>query len=514
LRNIKTNISGSNHHTTEAEQSSYRQIFRATSLFGGVQAFNVIFGIIRVKVVAVLLGATGVGIIGLLNAPLQLIITATSLGISMSAVREIAEANSSGNLLRISDTLTAVKRWAWFTGLFGALVTLLLAPFLSKWSFSSQEYTWAFVFLSLSVLFQSISKGQGAKIQGMRKLKYIAVSNVMGTALSLAVSILLYFYYGIKGIVPSLIITALIVLIISTSFSNKIKIPKSFQSPRESFFFGFGMVKLGLFMTLSSIVANASAYILNAYISKKGGVEQVGLYNAGWNLAVQYTGLIFSAMATDYFPRLASINSDIEKVKSLVRQQTEIALIIMTPLLNILILSMPLVIKLIYSPQFNPIILFTNLTLVAMPLKAIAWAINYIYLAKGDGKLFFILEISGAALILTLNIFFYHLWSLEGLAISYFLTNGIIIIINYLIVKIKYSFKFTNSFIGTFISLFALTMASLGATYFIEPITKNLVGITIILISLITSITLLNKYVNLKIAINEIVKSTGLTKFL
>jgi len=85
----------------ESERSSYRQIFKATSIFGGVQVFNILTGIIRVKFVAVLLGAKGVGIIGLLNSPLQLIITITGLGIAFSAVRDISAANGTGDKISI-----------------------------------------------------------------------------------------------------------------------------------------------------------------------------------------------------------------------------------------------------------------------------------------------------------------------------------------------------------------------------------------------------------------------------
>ena len=98
--------------------SSYRQIFKATSLFGGVQLLNISIGIVRVKIVAVLLGTTGVGIIGLLNSPLQVIATITGLGISFSAVRDISEAHNQNDMNGIFKTITILRRWSWFAGFF------------------------------------------------------------------------------------------------------------------------------------------------------------------------------------------------------------------------------------------------------------------------------------------------------------------------------------------------------------------------------------------------------------
>ena len=50
------------------QKSSYRQIVKATSLFGGVQFFQIIISVIRSKFVAILLGPAGMGIVGLLTA--------------------------------------------------------------------------------------------------------------------------------------------------------------------------------------------------------------------------------------------------------------------------------------------------------------------------------------------------------------------------------------------------------------------------------------------------------------
>ena len=55
-------------------KSSYRSIFKATSLFGGVQVYQILIQIIKSKFVAVLLGPAGVGIMGLYKSGLQLIL--------------------------------------------------------------------------------------------------------------------------------------------------------------------------------------------------------------------------------------------------------------------------------------------------------------------------------------------------------------------------------------------------------------------------------------------------------
>lgn len=490
--------------TRNSERSSYRQIFKATSLFGGEQAFLILIGIIRIKFVAVLLGTAGVGIMGLFNAPLSLIMSITGLGIAFSSVRDISEANGSGDQTRIARAINTLRRWSWFTGLLGAVVTISLASLLSQWTFGNKEYTWAFVWLSVTLLLQSVSKGQNAILQGTRRLVDMAKAAVIGSALGLVTSIPLYYYYGVQGIVPAMIITAFTGLFLSWYFSRKVKIKAVKMQIRESFAAGLSMAKLGIFMTLSGFIASASGYVLNAFISNRGGVEQVGLYNAGWSLVAQYTGLIFTAMATDYFPRLSLINNDMEKVNVLVRQQAETALFIMTPLLALMIITMPLIIKLFYTSAFLPIVLFANLTVLGMPLKAVSWSMGYVYLAKGNGRLFFSIEFFYGLIVLAFNLLGYYFFKLGGLGISFILTFLFGIPISYYILKNKYNFTLSKSFWRMFILIYLFSITAFSTSLASNIIVRYASGVIVFIGSLAFSLYHLNKLLDLRSAIKRL----------
>ncbi|MCF8380673.1 MAG: O-antigen translocase [Bacteroidales bacterium] len=453
---------------------------------------------VRVKFVAVLLGTAGVGVIGLLNAPLHLIISLTGLGISFSAVRDISEAHGKSDQTRIAKSITTLRRWSWFTGLLGAVITISFAPLLSQWSFGNRDYTWAFVWLSITLLLGAISKGQSAILQGTRRIKDMAKASVIGSALGLITSIPLYYWFGIKGIVPSLIITSVTGLFLSWYFARRVKIEPIEKSLRESFYDGTGMAKLGIFMTLSGFIASASGYILNAFISNRGGIEQVGLYNAGWGLIVQYTGMIFAAMSLDYFPRLSVINRDIEKVKLLVKQQAETALLIMTPLLALLIITMPLVIKLFYTAEFLPVVLFANLIVLGMPLKAVSWSMSYIYLAKGNGKLFFSTEFIFGLADLIFNLLGYYFFGLEGLGYSFILSYLIVTIIGYFILNFKYGFTLPISFLSTFLLIYFFCVAAFMTSLAHRSDLKYGSGFFVFIIATIFSLYQLNKVMDLK----------------
>lgn len=455
---------------------------------------------------AVLLGTAGVGIIGLLNAPLQLIISLTGLGIAYSAVRDISEANNSGDLTRLSRTIMTLRRWSWFTGLLGAVVTVSLASMLSQWTFGNQEYTWAFVWLSVTMLLQSISKGQSAILQGTRKLKDMAKASVIGSALGLITSLPLYYWFGINGIVPAMIVSAFVVFFLFWYFSGKVKIEKIGTSYKETFKSGLGMAKLGIYMTIAGFVTTLSSYLLNAFISNKGGIDQVGLYNAGWGVVGQYTGIIFTAMATDYFPRLSAVQNDDNRVKELVRQQGETALLIMTPLLTLLIVTMPLVVRLLYTTAFLPIVMFANLTVLGMQFKAISWAMGYVYLAKGDGQLFLIMEIVSGILVLILNLFFYLLYGLNGLGISFIASYFLSMFFSYFVLKWKHHFSLPKKFLERFLITYLFVVVTFLTLFISNSFVRYFSGISVLIFATLFSLFKLNELMDLRSYISSRIK--------
>lgn len=489
------------------QRSSYRQIFKATSLFGGVQVFNILIGIVRVKFVAVLLGTAGVGIIGLLNAPVELIVSVTGLGIYLSAVRDISAADGTENPSALARAIVILRRWAWITGLLGAVVTVSLAPMLSQWSFGNKDYTWAFVWLALTIILGSISHGQTAVLQGTRRLRALAQASVIGSALGLITSIPLYYWFGIKGIVPAMVISGVTALLISWYYVRKVKIEPVDMSFKETITSGLGMVKLGISMTVAGLIASLSRYVLNAYISNNGGVEVVGLYNAGWGVISQYTAVVFAAMATDYFPRLSAIHSDNKKVQELVRQQSETAVLILTPLLALLIVMMPLVIRVLYTREFMPMLMFANLTILGIHFKTLSWAMGYIYLAKSDGRLFLILEIISGSIILGLNLLCYHLYGLNGLGVSFIISYVIAILISFFILKWKYQITFPPLLYARMIFTYSFVLVAFATSFIETELYRYIAGSVVLALATLYSVYKLNQFMDLKSIIVNKIKS-------
>lgn len=440
--------------------SSYRSIFKATSLFGGVQVYQILIGIVKQKFVAILLGTAGMGIQGLYQSAIHMVQSFTSMGLAQSAVRDVSEAQGAGDTYRIGRTVSIVKRLVWITGLLGMAATIIFSPILSKSSFGNYSYILPFIILSVILLLDQICVGQKVVLQGMRRLKDLAKASAIGVTVGLFVSVPLYYFWGTNGIVPALIVTSLTSLILSWFYSRKVEIEKVSVYTRDALRGGGVMLKLGIAMSINSILGTALAFALRAYIRHIGGIDEVGLYAAGFTIMNTYVGMVFNAMSTDYYPRLSSVNNDNERCKEIINQQGEIAVLILAPIVISCIILMPLIIRLIYSVDFLPANDYISWAILGLMFKAASFVISYVFLAKAESRLFVVNETITKLYMISFEIAGYYFFGLAGLGIAFVLTYLIYCIQVYMIARKRYKFCFTTSFRNVFSILFVIVLIS------------------------------------------------------
>ncbi len=480
------------------QQSSYRQIMKATSIFGGVQVFQIIIGIIRSKFIAILLGPLGMGIAGLLTTTTGFVAAVTNFGLSTSAVKDIAAAHGSGNLTRLSTIATVFKRWVWITGLLGTAITALLAPWLSQITFGNKDYTWAFIWLSITLLLNQISAGQGVLLRGMRQIRYMAQSGMIGSVIGLITTIPLYYFLGLKGIVPAIVIAAITTLLLTWYFANKLDIKPIYVSKARTVAEGKGMLKMGFMISLSGLITLGSSYIVRIFISNTGGVEQVGLYSAGFAIINTYVGMIFTAMSADYYPRLSAVTHSNEESRNVINQQAEIAILILAPVIMVFLVFINWVVIILYSTKFIPVNEMILYAALGMLFKAASWSIAFIFLAKGVSKLFFWNELITNIYLLALNVLGYYYWGLTGLGISFLVAYILYLIQVYVVAKLKYEFSFTPEFYKIFSLQLLLAIGCFIVVKLVASPYSYPIGLLIIFVSACFAFKELDKRLDMK----------------
>lgn len=489
------------------KQHSYRQIFKATSLFGGVQIFNIAISIIRSKFIAVLLGPAGMGISGLLTSTTGFISSLTNFGLGTSAVKNVAAASTTGDNNRVNFIASVLTRLVWITGILGLIITIVLSPWLSQITFGNKDYTIAFMWISITLLFQQITSGKMVILQGLRKLEYLAKANLVGSVIGLFITIPLYYIWRFDGIVPAIIVTSLASMVLSWFYSRKTGIKIISVPVKKTFSEGREMVVMGFMLSLSGLMTLGLSYFVRIYVSNTGGLEQVGLFSAGFTLINTYFGMVFNSMCTDYYPRLSGMANDNMKARELINQQAEVAILILAPMLAIFLIFINWMIILLYSGKFLEIDGMIHWAVLGIYFKAASWAIGFLLLAKGASKIFFINELLANAYLLLFNILGYKYLGLEGLGIS-FLAGYILYLVQvFFITKVKYQFSFDKVFYKIAGIQFLIGVMCFGIVTILSAPWTYILGSILISISLVYSLKELEKRIGLYSIIKSKLKS-------
>jgi antigen flippase len=428
---------------TPAGRHTYGQILKSSALMGGSSVANIAVNVVRAKVMALLLGPGGVGLVGLYSSILDLTHSIAGMGINRSGVRQIAEASGSGNTQRVARTASVLRRTSMVLGVLGAVLLVVFCRQISMWTFGSNELAAPVALLSLAVFFSSISDGQAALIQGMRRISDLARIGVLAVFFGTGITLGLIYFLREKGVVPSLVGVAAVTLTVSWWYRRKIHIPAASLTVPQIRDEAGALLKLGFAFMASAVLTTGAAYAIRILVRDHVGLEAAGLYQSAWSIGGLYVGFILQAMGSDFYPRLTAVATDDTECNRLVNEQAQIGLLLAGPGVIATLTFAPLVIALFYAATFAAAVEPLRWICLGMALRVIAWPMGYIILAKGARNIFFWTEVAAAVVHVGLAYVLVRRFGLPGATMAFFglyIWHGILI---YVIVRRLTGFRWS-----------------------------------------------------------------------
>lgn len=476
----------------EDSKDRYSHILRYTGLFGGVQGLNILIGIVRNKLVAMILGPNGMGLISLFNSTIKLVSDSTSFGISMSAVRNISEDFDRQNIEKLEADVALVRSWSFLTALLGMFVCIAFSPLLSSFTFSWHGHTLHFIFLSPIVAITAITGGELAVLKGVRRLKALAGISVYSVIGALLVSVPLYYIYKERAIVPSLVIMAFIQMALTIAVSYKI-FPLRLSLSRSVLRQGYSMIRLGIAFVFAGILGSGADFVIRSYISNVAGIDTVGLFNAGYMLTMTYVGTVFSAMETDFFPRLSGVSSLGFTFNRTVSNQIEVMLLLVSPLLVVFTFTLPILLPLLYTGKFLPALGMIQIIVLAMYFRALKLPVEYIPLAKGDSLSYLFLEAFYDIVLVVLVIILFRKFGLTGAGVAVTLAGIIDFIVVFIYARLRYAYKPTAGIVKYTLIQLPIGLLAYASTWIADPRLYWSIGALLAILSMTASLSILRK---------------------
>lgn len=480
----------------------------STAVFGGAQMASVLINLLRGKLVAIFLGSTGLGIQSLLTNASSTMQELALLGINTTAVRNISTANEGGNHAVLLRTLAIVRRLILIAAIVGMAITMLLSPVLSKSSFGTYSQTPLYLLLSGVVLLNILGVGEYVILQGTRRYRQLAICSVVTPLCGLLFGIPIYYFWGTDGILPAMLVVSLLYYFVIRRLTYRSASPDMHTDTeritlRQVWAEGKNIVQLGIIMTAATLLGLLTTYAIAAYISNTGTLSDVGLFQTAQSITAQYTGLVFAAMAADYYPHLsARLSRSRNQAHLLVNQQTEIVMLVVVPLVMFVILTAPLIIRILLTEEFMPVLQIIRFMGFAAILRSFCFPIDYIALAKGDMKYFFWFEgVWTNAKMLTILLVFYHIYGLEGLGYGTLLSSAIDLACSTLLTRWRFGFRHSSQCVWLVIRLVGFATLCFAASFIPSPIASYTTMAVVTVLAIWYCLRQLDRRIDLRAAI-------------
>lgn len=417
---------------------SNKHILKIIGLFSGVQGLNLLLNLVRTKLAALLLGPSGIGLNSIYNEMRELIHTTTNVGMDVSGIRQVSQAYESDDKEAVERSVALTRSWVLLLALVGTFICLVLAEPLSWITFSDFEHTWDFVLLSPSIAFSTLACGEMAILKGTRRIKILASVSVLNVLAGIITTIPIYYIWGMAGVVPAIVLLTMAMYIIVAAFSYGMQ-PLRLSFGKDNLKTGLPMLVLGMSFVLTGMVSHGTELAVRTYLNNVGSLHIVGLYSAGFTIVMTYGGVVFASLESDYFPRLSGVFTDSEKRVETMVAQTEMLLLLITPLAAIMMVVLPWIVPLLFSDEFMDIVPMAQMATIGLVYRAVYLPAAYMPLSAGDYKSYFCLETLSYVVILCGVILGYNTYGLEGTGIALTISNLFDMIVTLLFVRWRYN---------------------------------------------------------------------------
>jgi PST family polysaccharide transporter len=243
---------------------------------------------------------------------------------------------------------------------------------------------------------------------------------VLGALFGTLISIPMVYFLREKGVVPSLVGVAAMMIITSWWYSRKVHIQTPSMAASQVRQEAAGLLKLGLAFMSSGLMTMGVAYAVRITVLHRLGIEATGLYQSAWTLGGLYVAFILQSMGADFYPRLTAAAKDNTACNRLVNEQTQVGLLLAGPGVIATITFAPLVMALFYTAKFGPAVGILRWICLGTILQVITWPMGFIIVAKGKQKLFVGSDLAWAIAYIGLAWISVRSFALNGAGIAFF----------------------------------------------------------------------------------------------
>jgi polysaccharide transporter, PST family len=383
-----------------------------TSLYTSVStAITFISGFIVTKVVAVKIGPQGIAYVGQFQNTVT-IFTLVSTGlIGAGVVKYIAEFyDDSPKQQRVINTAYKIVL---LSSIITSIIVLLSSSWLSQQAFHSKEFTDVYLLYGFFIILMGLNTFFSSMLNGLKLIPRLTAVNIIGSLSGIIYTVFFAYQWGVKGVLIAGNFTALTVFIINIIFLRKFNLinwkPDLRHWDKEilRLFSGF------ILMSLMSFLLPFTQLIVRDTIIKDFSVEEAGYWQAVTKISDYYLMFITTVIGVYYMPRLSEIREKAELRKEILSAY-KIIMPVVTVMALLIWLFRSLIVRILFAPDFLPMLPLFKYQLIGDVLKIASWLIAYLMIAKAQTKLFITTELIFTATYILFSLLFIQWYGVIG----------------------------------------------------------------------------------------------------
>ncbi|MGN6577868.1 MAG: oligosaccharide flippase family protein [Nocardioides sp.] len=364
-----------------------RLVLKAVASIGLSSVVMMLLSMLRMKILAVELGAGGVGVLGILTTTVVLASTALGGGLGASGVRAVAAAGEvdvrrrsihvavargSTLLALFAAGLAGLGWWLWGRAVVAELPASMVAP-------------WVAVSVGASI---GVA-GTSALLNGQGRIGALAACNALGSVTGTVVFLLTMRLSDESGMIAAFVAVPVATLVIGTALARS-TYPRGARVSRAEWAPQLGaMLKLGLAVSGSVVLTAATQVVARVWVSRELGIDSAGYLQGCLAIGSAYLGFVLTALAAEYYPRISALHGDRESSNRAANDQMRIVLALGGPLIVGMIAVAPWLLSLLYNQEFESAQTLLRLLLLGDVFKLVGWCVGFLMLAReAKGKFF------------------------------------------------------------------------------------------------------------------------------
>jgi PST family polysaccharide transporter len=389
-----------------------------TSVLNGIAVVvRIASALVLNKILAVYVGPGGYAVIGQFQNAVSVVVNLAG-GLVATGVTKATAQHFDDEPRQHAVWQTAI-RISLVASLIAGLSLLFIGDTLAQSLLHRADMSTIFIWLAVALPAMTANNLLMAIVNGKKEVGIYVVANITGSLISLVVTGLLAFLFGIYGALLAFTINpALAVLTTAGLVARRPWLEARHLWGRINRTALRELSSFGLMGLTSAVAVPVTYMLIRDHLTTRLGLPAAGYWQASWKISEIYLMLVTTTLTVYYLPRLAEIRTAPE-LKSEIAKVYRFVLPLVTAGAVTMFLLRDFIIGTLFTADFAPMRELFAWQLTGDVVKIGSWILAYIMLGRALVKIFVVSEISFSLSFFMLTCVCVRVWGLKGVAIAY-----------------------------------------------------------------------------------------------